>query len=127
MPCRPSVSTSSTVRPSAASARARAAATVVFPVPPLPVTTWQRTGGGSGLTVASLGGCGPTGPPRAARGGPGRPRRVGGGAGVVLQERPGWAEVGVPPDPVADPHHQGDPGPLGGGRLGAVHRAPGHR
>src|SRR3954453_20230727 len=56
MPWRPSVSTSSTVRPSAARGRARAAATVVLPVPPLPVTTWQRTGWGSGLTPPSLGG-----------------------------------------------------------------------
>src|SRR3954466_12204298 len=59
MPWRPSVSTSSTVRPSAARASARAAATVVFPVPPLPVTTWQRTGRGSGLTGPTL-----EGPPR---------------------------------------------------------------
>src|SRR3954447_2282271 len=43
MPCRPSTSARSTRRPSAASASARAAATVVLPVPPLPVTTWSRT------------------------------------------------------------------------------------
>src|SRR3712207_4226558 len=43
MPWRPSVSTSRTWRPSAARASARAAATVVLPVPPFPVTTWQRT------------------------------------------------------------------------------------
>src|SRR5258706_7884819 len=43
MLCRPSTSTSSVLRPPAASARARAAATVVLPVPPLPVTTCRRT------------------------------------------------------------------------------------
>src|SRR3954452_18213414 len=124
MPCRPSVSTSSTVRPSAASARARAAATVVFPVPPLPVTTWQRTGGGSGLTVASLGGCGPTGPSRSAPGRTRRPRPVRAGASVLPHERTGSAQVGVRHDPAADPQHQGDPRLLGGRRLGAGHRAP---
>src|SRR3954471_15419866 len=54
MPWRPSVSTSNTWRPSAARASARAAATVVFPVPPFPVTTWQRTEEGTGLTDTSL-------------------------------------------------------------------------
>src|SRR3954463_13074917 len=125
MPCRPSVSTSSTVRPSAASARARAAATVVFPVPPLPVTTWQRTGGGSGLTVASLGGCGPTGPSRSAPGRTRRPSPVRAGASVLPHERTGSAQVGVRHDPAADPQHQGDPRLLGGRRLGAGDRAPG--
>src|SRR3954447_17314769 len=43
MPCRPSTSTSRTLRPPAASASASAAATVVLPVPPLPVTTCRRT------------------------------------------------------------------------------------
>src|SRR5215472_10194968 len=43
MPCRPSVSMSSTFRPPCARASARAAATVVLPVPPLPVTTCSRT------------------------------------------------------------------------------------
>ena len=42
MPCRSSTSTSSTRRPLAASAIARAAATVVLPVPPLPVITCSR-------------------------------------------------------------------------------------
>src|SRR5664279_5372868 len=42
MPCRSSTSTSSTRRPSVARVSARAAATVVFPVPPLPVTTCSR-------------------------------------------------------------------------------------
>src|SRR3712207_3305223 len=54
MPWRPSVSTSSTWRPSAARASARAAATVVLPVPPFPVTTWQRTAEGTGFTDTSL-------------------------------------------------------------------------
>src|SRR5215472_18742423 len=43
MPCLPSTSISSTLRPAVASASARAAATVVLPVPPLPVTTCSRT------------------------------------------------------------------------------------
>src|SRR5579871_690573 len=43
MPCRPSASISSTLRPACASASARAAATVVLPVPPFPVTTCSRT------------------------------------------------------------------------------------
>src|SRR5215472_16075354 len=43
MPCLPSTSISSTGLPFEASARASAAATVVFPVPPLPVTTCSRT------------------------------------------------------------------------------------
>src|SRR5215470_13101776 len=43
MPWRPSTSISSTRRPPEASARASAAATVVLPVPPLPVTTCSRT------------------------------------------------------------------------------------
>ena len=67
MPCRPSVSTSSTCRPSAASARASAAATVVLPVPPLPVTTCRRTGEGSGLTCTSVGAAGTGRGPAAAR------------------------------------------------------------
>src|ERR671920_81860 len=68
MPWRPSVSTSSTWRPSAARASARDAATVVFPVPPFPVTTWQRTEEGAGLTDTSLEG--PPAPHRSqARGG----------------------------------------------------------
>src|SRR3989440_5289394 len=44
MPCRPSTSTRRVRRPPAASARASAEATVVFPVPPLPVTTCSRAG-----------------------------------------------------------------------------------
>src|ERR1700678_1856504 len=43
MPCLPSTSISRILRPAEASARARAAATVVLPVPPLPVTTCHRT------------------------------------------------------------------------------------
>src|SRR5579871_4908382 len=43
MPCRPSTSISRTLRPAAARASAIAAATVVLPVPPLPVTTCSRT------------------------------------------------------------------------------------
>src|SRR6187200_959989 len=43
MPCRPSTSTSRTRWPPDASAMAIAAATVVFPVPPLPVTMCSRT------------------------------------------------------------------------------------
>src|SRR6266566_1129688 len=43
MPCRPSTSISRTLRPAVARASARAAATVVLPVPPLPVTTCSRT------------------------------------------------------------------------------------
>src|SRR6478735_5843587 len=43
MPCLPSTSISSTRRPALARASARAAATVVLPVPPLPVTTCKRT------------------------------------------------------------------------------------
>ncbi len=55
MPCRSSTSQSSTLRPSAARARASAAATVVFPVPPLPVTMWSLTADDCwGLTLASL-------------------------------------------------------------------------
>lgn len=46
-PWRFSTSTTSTLRPSVASARASAAATVVLPVPPLPDTTWSRTDGQS--------------------------------------------------------------------------------
>src|SRR5690242_20709381 len=44
MPCRPSTSTSRVRRPSVANAMASAAATVVLPVPPLPVTTCSRAG-----------------------------------------------------------------------------------
>src|SRR5256714_11548497 len=44
MPWRPSTSTRRVRRPPAARARASAAATVVFPVPPLPVTTCSRAG-----------------------------------------------------------------------------------
>src|ERR1700761_7046219 len=43
MPCLPSASISSTLRPACASASASAAATVVLPVPPLPVTTCSCT------------------------------------------------------------------------------------
>src|SRR6266404_1124484 len=43
MPCRPSTSISRTLRPAVARASARAAAIVVLPVPPLPVTTCSRT------------------------------------------------------------------------------------
>ena len=43
MPWRPSTSTSSTLRPPAASASASDAAIVDFPVPPLPVTKCSRT------------------------------------------------------------------------------------
>src|SRR5208337_1369871 len=43
MPCRPSTSISRTLRPALARASAMAAATVVLPVPPLPVTTCSRT------------------------------------------------------------------------------------
>src|SRR6266516_584267 len=43
MPCLPSTSISRTRRPAVARASARAAATVVLPVPPLPVTTCRRT------------------------------------------------------------------------------------
>src|SRR5450631_2519920 len=43
MPLRPSTSASSTRLPPAARASARAAATVVLPVPPLPVTMCSRT------------------------------------------------------------------------------------
>src|SRR5215467_2784734 len=43
MPCLPSTSISRTLRPAVARASARAAATVVLPVPPLPVTTCSRT------------------------------------------------------------------------------------
>src|SRR5271165_4718205 len=43
MPCRPSTSISRTLRPAVARASAKAAATVVLPVPPLPVTTCSRT------------------------------------------------------------------------------------
>src|SRR5215475_4290110 len=43
MPCRPSTSMSRTRPPSDARARASAPATVVLPVPPLPVTTCSRT------------------------------------------------------------------------------------
>src|SRR5579872_102077 len=43
MPCLPSASISSTLRLACARASARAAATVVLPVPPLPVTTCSRT------------------------------------------------------------------------------------
>jgi hypothetical protein len=53
-PCRPSTSTSSVRPPSAASARARAAATVVFPVPPLPVTTCNLASG-QGLLLTGPG------------------------------------------------------------------------
>src|SRR5262249_1530829 len=42
IPCLASTSISSVRRPPTASARASAAATVVLPVPPLPVTTWSR-------------------------------------------------------------------------------------
>ncbi len=45
MACRPSTSTSSTLRPVRASATASAAAAVVLPVPPLPVTTCSRAVG----------------------------------------------------------------------------------
>src|SRR4051812_40378671 len=44
MPCRPSTSTRRVRRPSAARPSASAAATVVLPVPPLPVTTCSRAG-----------------------------------------------------------------------------------
>src|SRR5262245_37282388 len=44
MPCRPSTSTSRTFRPPSARPSASAAATLVFPVPPLPVTTCKRAG-----------------------------------------------------------------------------------
>src|SRR5688572_9439029 len=74
MPWRPSVATSSTVRPSAARARASAAATVVFPVPPLPVTTCRRTEG-SGLTRTSVG------EPRATHSSQARSRALHGAAG----------------------------------------------
>src|SRR5215469_9270985 len=47
---------SSTFRPSTASARASAPATVVLPVPPLPVTTCSRTPSQSVSRVATLGG-----------------------------------------------------------------------
>src|ERR1700733_9383713 len=43
MPCLPSTSISRTLRPAVARASAMAAATVVLPVPPLPVTTCSRT------------------------------------------------------------------------------------
>ena len=63
MPCRPSTSASSTRLPCRARASARAAATVVLPVPPLPVTTCSRTpcqsglrGGRAGVMAPSLGG-----------------------------------------------------------------------
>ncbi len=42
IPCRPSTSTSNTRRPPSASARANAAATVDFPVPPFPETKCSR-------------------------------------------------------------------------------------
>ena len=48
--CRPSTSVSRTLRPWSASASARAAATVVLPVPPLPVTTCSRTPAKSAVT-----------------------------------------------------------------------------
>ena len=55
MPCRPSTSHSSTFCPAPARASARAAATVDFPVPPLPVTMCRRTSGKSRLgTTGSL-------------------------------------------------------------------------
>src|SRR4051812_46176999 len=44
MPCRPSTSTSSVRLPPSARPSASAAATVVLPVPPLPVTTCSRAG-----------------------------------------------------------------------------------
>src|SRR3954470_7224334 len=44
MPCRPSTSTSSVRRPPSARPSASAAATLVLPVPPLPVTTCSRAG-----------------------------------------------------------------------------------
>src|SRR3954447_13153733 len=53
MPWRPSTSVSRTCRPPAARARASDAATVVLPVPPLPVTTWSFTEGKS-LTLARV-------------------------------------------------------------------------
>ena len=48
MPWRPSTSTSRTFRPPAARARANAAATVDFPVPPLPETKCRRARAASG-------------------------------------------------------------------------------
>ncbi|CAM5318868.1 hypothetical protein SMICM304S_08531 [Streptomyces microflavus] len=48
MPCLPSTSTRRVRLPSVARASARAAATVVLPVPPLPLTTWNL------LTYSSL-------------------------------------------------------------------------
>src|SRR3954452_21435219 len=100
MPCLPSVSTRSAERPSAASASASAPATVVLPVPPFPVTTWRRGGGGSELTCTSLGAgtvsC----------------------ASVLPHERTGPAAVGVRHHPAADPQHQGHPRLLGSRRVG---------
>src|SRR5688500_20395690 len=52
MPCRPSTSQSRTSCPSLASASASDAATVVLPVPPLPVTTCSFTRGKSGEGMA---------------------------------------------------------------------------
>src|SRR6185503_17976069 len=54
MPCRPSTSTSSVRRPPAARPRASAAATVVLPVPPLPVTTCSRAGQSLLPTIVSV-------------------------------------------------------------------------
>src|SRR3954462_7661649 len=107
MPCLPSVSTRSTERPSAASASASAPATVVFPVPPFPVTTWRRGGGGSELTRTSLG----AGPVSCAS--------------VLPHERTGPAAVGVRHHPAADPQHQRHPGLRGGQRGELVTVLPG--
>src|SRR3712207_1796452 len=102
MPWRPSVSTSSTWPPSAARASARAAATVVLPVPPFPVTTWQRTEEGTGLTDTSVEGRRtslpphhertPSSPPLASSGGtregPEPRDGAGRGRGAALASRP---------------------------------------
>src|SRR6187397_1038298 len=62
MPWRPSTSQSSTSLPCEASASAREAATVDFPVPPLPVTTCRRTPDQSLLTAETVGGASGAGP-----------------------------------------------------------------
>src|SRR5512135_2981291 len=72
MPCRPSTSVRSTRRPPVASATASDAATVVLPVPPLPVTTCRRTSRNGCACVAGRSSrCAvtrrPYPPPRAAR------------------------------------------------------------
>src|SRR3954471_12499469 len=125
MPCRPSASTSSTRLPLAARASARAPATVVFPVPPLPVTMCSRTSRKGCCTEATPGApagtsarpCGARLLPVTTATYPGEPRAPAPACAlphrILDPVRFGHAEVGVRDRAAAVPRDEADPRQLG--------------